>query len=346
MIAGRVYLITNRINGKKYVGCTIATLKVRWKQHRRLARLGKGAVLHQALRKYGSSSFCIKLLERVKGTHSDLMAAEKKHLELHDCLVPHGYNVTSGGQGLDFSLEAVKSRHAEGIRKRSLKPEWREVLRKRSADPGWRKANAKALHKLHTDPDIRKKQVEGLRRKMADQDYAKEQADRTRKTVSGQVWKEAHTAGVRKLVATQKWQASHEKTLRKAWAGTARKTEDLDKALPAKVLRKKHRRRKSYKEYFERMKKGETPKTGQEIMQTLRHDPSWVKNHSEGVAQRSADPEWRKQIAANREKALEASRTKTKARDALCTPEELARKMKQREAYRRYNEKRKLPQTR
>jgi len=54
---GYVYLVTNTVNGKKYVGCTRVTVSRRWIQHRSAAKNGSPFALHQAIRKYGFNKF-------------------------------------------------------------------------------------------------------------------------------------------------------------------------------------------------------------------------------------------------------------------------------------------------
>ena len=50
---GVVYLITNTVNGKVYVGQTINGLSKRWKGHKNDVRNGSQNPLHRAIRKYG-----------------------------------------------------------------------------------------------------------------------------------------------------------------------------------------------------------------------------------------------------------------------------------------------------
>ena len=60
-----VYLITNTVNGKKYVGKTCADLPTRWQEHRRAAFRNdtSNRPLFNAIRKYGSGAFTIELLQ-------------------------------------------------------------------------------------------------------------------------------------------------------------------------------------------------------------------------------------------------------------------------------------------
>ena len=144
-IVGYVYLITNLVNGKAYVGCTKASVEGRWKQHLKDAKKGRSYAIYAALRKYGASSFSIETLEVVVGAHSDLMAAEIRQIEAHNCIAPKGYNLTKGGEGVDLSAPGAHERLMVGVQRRSANQTWlkntREAGRRRSEDVAWRQAN-------------------------------------------------------------------------------------------------------------------------------------------------------------------------------------------------------------
>jgi len=59
---GIVYLITNQINGKVYVGQTIRPLEFRYAQHKSEARRGRRYALYNAIQKYGLQNFTIQEL--------------------------------------------------------------------------------------------------------------------------------------------------------------------------------------------------------------------------------------------------------------------------------------------
>ena len=59
MIVGVIYLITNLLNGKKYVGQTIQRLNIRMNHHRR----GGDLYIDRAIRKYGRENFKVEVLE-------------------------------------------------------------------------------------------------------------------------------------------------------------------------------------------------------------------------------------------------------------------------------------------
>lgn len=95
-----VYVITNLINSKKYVGQTIFDLKDRWTSHKSNARNGSTFYIHKALMKYGFENFEIKTLVEV-GSKWEMDLYEKGMIKAWDLRNPEkGYNLTDGGEGI------------------------------------------------------------------------------------------------------------------------------------------------------------------------------------------------------------------------------------------------------
>jgi len=57
-----VYKITNKTNGKSYVGYTVRTLDQRWKSHQSSVRQGSKFRFHSAIRKYGVDDWNVETL--------------------------------------------------------------------------------------------------------------------------------------------------------------------------------------------------------------------------------------------------------------------------------------------
>lgn len=97
-----VYMITNNVNGHRYIGITVCSLEKRWREHRSAANTGSQKRLYKAMRKYGVDKFSIeKIYDAV--SFEDLQEAEKRYIaqyETHASL-NKGYNLTSGGEGRD-----------------------------------------------------------------------------------------------------------------------------------------------------------------------------------------------------------------------------------------------------
>lgn len=92
---GIIYLITNLINGHKYVGQTYMKLSDRWDKHVSDMNCGRETSLYRAMRKYGITNFKITVLETCPIEQLD----EREiywisfYNTFHD-----GYNETLGGQ--------------------------------------------------------------------------------------------------------------------------------------------------------------------------------------------------------------------------------------------------------
>lgn len=93
-----VYVITNNVNQKVYVGKTVGTLSARWNTHVFDAFNAKSPLpLHRAMRKYGRGAFSISQLSTATSLE-DLNAQEIAFIEKLESTTK-GYNVTPGGDG-------------------------------------------------------------------------------------------------------------------------------------------------------------------------------------------------------------------------------------------------------
>lgn len=94
---GTIYIITNSINSKVYIGQTIQPLTKRWEEHCRIACSKNEAnmVIKKAIFKYGKENFIIKELE--KCAIEDLDKREIYYIDLYNSY-NNGYNSTKGGK--------------------------------------------------------------------------------------------------------------------------------------------------------------------------------------------------------------------------------------------------------
>ena len=106
---GTIYLITNKVNGKQYIGQTRAPLPHRWYQHGYASRKSP-QVIHMAMRKYGVENFVISQLCTCPS--EDLDEMEAIFIEEYGTLCPSGYNVRAGGHN-HAHVRPGKRRHEE-----------------------------------------------------------------------------------------------------------------------------------------------------------------------------------------------------------------------------------------
>ncbi len=130
----RIYVITNMVNGKKYVGLT-NSLSKRWNTHKNAN--GSIPALHSAIQKYGIENFDFCHYADTFG--ADSAKAIEIHLIQDLCtLSPLGYNLTSGGEGtLSPSVELrakLSASHLGKIQSEETKKRRGESLRKAWAE--------------------------------------------------------------------------------------------------------------------------------------------------------------------------------------------------------------------
>ena len=94
---GTIYLITNTINGKKYIGQTTQSITTRLREHAR--NTYNKSIIAKALRKYGMDCFIVQMLDTNITTKEQLNVLEKLYIQAYNTVVPNGYNLTLGGEG-------------------------------------------------------------------------------------------------------------------------------------------------------------------------------------------------------------------------------------------------------
>ena len=94
----RIYKATNLINGKKYIGQTIEILKDRISGHITKSKNGSKYCFHNAIRKYGVDVFSWEMICLCL-SKSEADAKEREFIKTLNTKVPHGYNMTEGGEG-------------------------------------------------------------------------------------------------------------------------------------------------------------------------------------------------------------------------------------------------------
>lgn len=105
--AGIIYIITNLITGKVYVGQTTDRPEVRFSRHR---TRNTGMPIHLAIKKYGVENFKFEVIYSAF-TLDELNFAEEFFIKKYNSLSPNGYNLISGGLNHRRTQE-MKDRHS------------------------------------------------------------------------------------------------------------------------------------------------------------------------------------------------------------------------------------------
>lgn len=123
-----LYKVTNKINGKIYIGLTTKSLERRWQQH--CTPSNTCSFLQKAIAKYGKQNFTIEELEQVM-CPVVLSYKEQYYITKFNSLAPNGYNLTSGGEhSFKFSHIVIAKIAAANTGKKRT-PEYKENCRQR-----------------------------------------------------------------------------------------------------------------------------------------------------------------------------------------------------------------------
>ncbi|MGI2259153.1 GIY-YIG nuclease family protein [Shewanella sp. GXUN23E] len=100
---GYLYLITNNINGKRYVGQTMQKINARWEGHVKYASKINNPSrksLSAAILRYGSDKFEIQKIDEAS-SHDELNKLERYWIKTLKTIAPEGYNLNRGGSGVN-----------------------------------------------------------------------------------------------------------------------------------------------------------------------------------------------------------------------------------------------------
>jgi group I intron endonuclease len=183
-----IYSITNKINGKKYIGQTTRSIAIRWRLH--VYRAMKGLLnspLHRAIRKYGDKSFLVEIMAKAENAE-ELNKLEVQFISTLKTLTPHGYNISKGGRRefTDYQRQLV----SQGIKK-STKVKISREKQKGEGHPG---------HKL-TWEDVRNIRSDFFHLKVSSFDLAskfKVTPENITSIVRGDTWKDIEWKPLRK----------------------------------------------------------------------------------------------------------------------------------------------------
>ena len=135
----QVYLITNKLNNKQYIGVTNNSLEERWKSH-----LYDKKVISKAIRKYGKEHFSIEAIHECD-TMDEAYDIEPKFIVEYKTKYPNGYNISDGGKGSQIGKrkptpENVKQKIRESLKKN---PWWLKASeeQKEKCRESWRANN-------------------------------------------------------------------------------------------------------------------------------------------------------------------------------------------------------------
>lgn len=162
---GYVYLTTNTINGRMYIG-----------KHKSetydSAYYGSGKILLQAIKKYGLENFNNEILYEANN-EKELNEWEKYFINLY--LQQYGkrmYNIAFGGDGGDTYSHRTNEEKEEFIKRMTT------INKNRCSSRDFKYKMSKRLREKYSNPDERDKQSEKIRVSWSDEKLKREQSER------------------------------------------------------------------------------------------------------------------------------------------------------------------------
>ena len=132
-----IYIITNILNRKQYVGKTIHSIHHRFEQH---CNDTNNTYIDSAIKKYGRENFKVELL--MKCPDDEWQYWEKHFIQcMHTHWTEGGYNLSRGGDENPMSDPKVREKHLEAVRNP-------ERLRKIAESARGRRHSEESKHKM------------------------------------------------------------------------------------------------------------------------------------------------------------------------------------------------------
>lgn len=196
MNGSHIYLVTNNLNGKQYVGQTVTHDNC----------VGHGKMVKQAYKKYGKQNFEYQVVRSNVPDPNTLNYLEKFWIGVMGCRIPNGYNIEHGGRRsgkIADETRAALSAKSKGNKYRLGIPHpestiqaMREARKNMPADR--RKKISEANKGRSVSEETRRKIADGNRGKViGESTRAKLAAHNTGKTVSEETRMKLSTAAKR-----------------------------------------------------------------------------------------------------------------------------------------------------
>ena len=127
---GYIYLLTNKINKKQYVGQSLCNdINDRWNRYKKLEKNSIGRCLYSAFIKYGIDKFKFQII--CICFDEDCDKYEMDYIKKYNTIVPNGYNLREGGNNSKHHPDTIALIKAS-LKGRRLTPITDEIRKKLS----------------------------------------------------------------------------------------------------------------------------------------------------------------------------------------------------------------------
>jgi group I intron endonuclease len=145
---GFIYITTNKINNRQYIGKCAYNRLNGWEDY-----LGSGKLLKQAISKYGKENFVREIVLEC-ATEEELNLAERNLIEANNaCVDPRYYNIAEGGTGGNTRLGYTDEQYEEYCKKFSAPKESNPMWGKKHT-PESNAKNKASVMKKWKDPEF------------------------------------------------------------------------------------------------------------------------------------------------------------------------------------------------
>lgn len=115
-----IYKITNKINGKSYIGQTTGTFNTRYKKGK-WWHYTDNILLKNAYKKYGEEAFSVEILEEEVASIDELNRLEIFYAEKYNVYSPNGYNLRGCGNNKFVLKETIEKQRVHSLKTRFVR---------------------------------------------------------------------------------------------------------------------------------------------------------------------------------------------------------------------------------
>jgi group I intron endonuclease len=196
-----VYLTTNLINGKQYVGDHTINPKELYYY------IGSGSYFYKANKKYGYNNFIKEILEWFD-TREEAFESQEKYIKHYNTLVPNGYNISpKGGHQVSGGMsQATKDKIS--LKRKGIKLNLTDEQRLRRSEVQKGKKQSEEVKRNRALKQTGKKMSEESKEKNRLSHLGKKASEETRKKLSAShIGKSSWNKGIPTSVETKKKQS-------------------------------------------------------------------------------------------------------------------------------------------
>lgn len=169
-----IYIVTNDINDKVYIGQTSKTLKERKNGHIASCNAGYDFHFYRAIRKYGIDHFTFTTLHDNIQTQDELNYWEQYYIEKFDSY-RSGYNMAPGGYVNVMAVPEVKEKHDAVMRSQEIRDKISQSVIKHHQENDyseWKKHLSENKKALYSDPVKHAETVAKFRKTFQERGYS------------------------------------------------------------------------------------------------------------------------------------------------------------------------------